>query len=305
MGPEEDLLTLLSRNDHISILRYIRAHKLREPNLVVLHGKILLGFNADGSKCKPSQSLDDATRLSATEQLCIAALDIGNAAMAEACLAAIYQAVPVESARYRKLRGMYLESCGKYEEAESIYDALLADNPSNGYAAKRKYCILVSQNKQVEAMQTLNDYLSVHAGDVAAWNEMAEACLSVSDFEGAAYCYEEIVLGCPLDSNVHMKLAEAYSTAGDFKLARKHFSQAVLLDENNLRAWFGLVDAAEGYLEEIEQMKIKSKKEVDEEGVDVAKELILLGGEKLTEHYRGTKIGKLVEELLKETSQTM
>jgi Flp pilus assembly protein TadD len=102
-----------------------------------------------------------------------------------------------------------------------------------------------------------------------------------------------------------MKLGEVYSTAGDFKLARKHLSQAVLLDGNNLRAWFGLIDAAEGYLEEVERMSAKSKKDVDDEGVDVAKELILFGGEKLMEHYRGTKIGKLVEQLLKESSQTL
>ena len=305
MGPEEDLPTLLSHKDHLNILRYIRAHKLREPNLVVTHGKSLLGLNSDGSKSKPSQSLDDATRLSAYEQVCIAALDIGDITLAEACLAEIYQSVSEDSARYRKLRGMYLEACGKYEEATEIYDALLADNPSNGYAAKRKYCILASQNREQKAMQALNDYLTAHPGDVGAWNQMAEACLSVSDFKGAAYCYEEVVLGCPLDSSVHMKLGEIYSTAGDFKLARKHLSQAVLLDGNNLRAYFGLLDAAEGYLEEIEKMNAKSKKDVDDEGIEVAKELILFGGEKLMGHYKGTKMGKLVEQLLKETSQVL
>ncbi|KAL3797043.1 hypothetical protein ACHAWO_006679 [Cyclotella atomus] len=306
MGPDEDLPTLLSRNDHLSILRYIRAHKLREPNLVITHGTALLGYNAtEPQKSRPTFTLDPANRLAATEQLCMAAIDLGNSPLAQVTLEAILLDVPPESARYRKLQGMHLESIGNYEEATKIYDELLADNPSNGYAAKRKYCVLASQNKQKEAMQALNEYLEMHPGDIAAWNEMAEACLAVSDFKGASYCYEEVVLGCPLDSNVHMKLGEVYSTAGDFKLARKHLSQAVLLDGDNLRAWFGLIDAAEGYLEDVERRSAKSKKEVDEESVDVAKELILFGGEKLMGHYRGTKMGKLIASLLKESSQTL
>ena len=306
MGPEEDLPSLLSRNDHLNILRYIRAHKLREPNLVVTHGKSLLGFNLDGSKSKPSQSLDDATRLAALEQLCIASLDINKNSLAEACLEAIQGAMPNDSSRYRKLFGMFLESSGQYEEAARVYDALLADNPSNGYASKRKYCILASQHgKEEEAVKVLNEYLVMHPGDVAAWNQMAETCLSVSDFKGAAYSYEEIILGSPLDSNIHMKLGEVYSTVGDFTLARKHLSQAILLDANNLRACFGLIDASEGYLEEIEKTNVKSKKELDDEGVQVAKELILFGAEKLMGHYNGTKMGKLVEQLLKQSSQAM
>jgi tetratricopeptide (TPR) repeat protein len=308
MGPEEDLPTLLSRNDHLNILRYIRAHKLREPNLVVAHGKSLLGLHSDGSKTNPSQSLDDVTRLAAVEQLCVAALDVGDIRLAEACLESIQSdsSVSKESSRYRKLLGMCLEASGKYEEASKLYDALLTDNPSNGYASKRKYCILAAQSgKETEAMRALNEYLSMHPGDISAWNQMAEVCLSVSDFKGAAYCYEEVVLGCPLDSCIHMKLGEVYSTAGEFKLARKHLSQSVLLDGNNIRAWFGLIDASEGYLEEVERANAKSKKEVEEEGKEVAKELLLFGGEKLMGHYKGTKMGKLVEQLLKESSQSM
>ena len=311
MGPEEDLPTLLSCNDHLSILRYIRAHKLREPQLVLTHGRSLLGFNSDGSSTKPSQSFDDATRLAALEQVCLAALDVGNITLAESCLSALRAGasnslVTKESSRYRKLLGMCLEASGKYEEASKVYDALLMDNPSNGYASKRKYCILAAQGKEEEAIKALNNYLTMHPGDIAAWNQMAEECLSVSDFKGAAYCYEEIILGCPLDSNMHMKLGEVYVTAGGIenaKLARKHLAQAVQLDGNNLRAWFGLISAAETYLEEVEAVS-KGKKEMEEECVEVAKELILFGGEMLLGIYRGTKMARLVEKLLKESSES-
>lgn len=306
MGPEEDLPTLLSRNDCLGILRYIRVHLLHEPNLVVTHGQALLGFANDGSKTKPSQSLDDATRLAALEQLCIASLDIGNISLADGCLGTINASVSEQSSRYRKLLGMRLEATGQYEDAAKIYDDLLADNPSNGHAAKRKYCILAAQNgKEEEAMKALNDYLTNYPGDIATWDQMAETCLSMSDFTGAAYCYEEIVLGCPLNSTVHMKLGEVYSTVGDYKLARKHLSQAVLLDENNLRAWFGLLDASQSYLEEVQLSNAKNKRDVDEHDLAVAKEVILLGGDKVMGHYQGTKFGKLVEQLLLESSQVI
>jgi len=307
MGPEEDLPTLICRKDHLNILRYVRAHQLRDPNLVVTSGKILL----------ESKSLGDAERLASLEQICIAACDIGDLDLAESCLDSIVNpsesnnkslVVTKESARYRKLLGLCLEAAGNYESAAKVYDILLQDNPSNAYAAKRKYCILAAQpGKETDAMKALDEYLSKHPGDLAAWNQMAEVCMSVSDFKGAAYCYEELVLGCPLDSNIHTKLGEAYCTAGgveNAKLARKHLAQAVQLDQNNLRAWYGLVAAAEGYLEEVEKLS-KNKREAEDEGVEVAKELIKFGGEKLAGVYQGTKLAAVVRSLLEETSQSL
>ena len=216
--------------------------------------------------------------------------------------------VTKESARYRKLLALCLEAAGNYESAGAVYDILLQDNPSNAHAAKRKYCILAAQpGKETETMKALDEYLSKHPGDLAAWNQMAEVCLSVSDFKGAAYCYEELVLGCPLDTNIHTKLGEAYCTAGGLenaKLARKHLAQAVQLDPNNLRAWYGLVAAAEGYLEEVEKMP-KNKREGEDQGVEVAKELIKFGGEKLIGIYKGTKMAQVINAVLKESSQSL
>jgi len=322
IGPEGDLPTLIARQDHLNVLRYIRAHKLREPQTVVTHGKLLLGIISDADndggqsitmRRKPL-GLGNAERLAALEQLCVASLDVGNLPLAESCLDAMQAGasnslVAKESPRYRKLLGMCLESSGDYDGASKVYDALLQDNPSNAYAAKRKYCILAAQpGKETAAMQTLNDYLSKHPGDIAAWNQMADACLATSDFKGAAYCYEEVILGCPLDSNIHARLGEAYCTAGGLanaKLARKHLAQAVQLDSNNLRAWYGLIAAAEGYLEEVEKLSGKGRKEAEEEGVEVAKEVIKFGGEKLMQVYKGTEMMNVVERMLKESSELL
>ena len=316
IGPEQDLPTLISQNDHLNVLRYIRAHKIRQPTTVVTHGKLLLGITKTNDKVvRPNNNIGDAERLAALEQLCIASLDIGNIPLAEYCLDAMQVSssssdtssgvITKESTRFRKLLGLCLEASGDYIGASDIYDKLLQDNPSNSHAAKRKYCILAAQSgKEDEAMKVLNEYLSQHPGDVAAWNTMAEVCLSVSDFTGAAYCYEEVILGQPLDSNIHCKLGEVYCTAGGLsntKLARKHLAQAVQLDPNNLRAILGMISAAEGYLEEVDKISNKnsSKKDAEQEGVAVANELIKFAGEKLVQVYTGDKMMmKIVEKIL-------
>lgn len=347
IGPEDDLSTLIDRHDHLNILRYIRAHKLRESQLVVAHGSKLFGIvydendNVDDDDNENAvvvnitgggaKSLGHAERLAALEQLCVASLDVGNIRLAEGCLAAITAAgaggansnsaplVTKSSTRYRKLVGLYLEATGDYENASSLYRQLLAENPSNSHAAKRQYCILAAQpNKQVEAMACLNEYLMNHPGDAAAWYQMYQVRLSVCDYEGAAYCLEEVILACPLDSNVHTLCGEAYATAGGLastKLARKHLALAIQLNANNLRAWYALLSASESYLEEVQKLTTstsggggkngKRVAEEEEESIEVAKELIKLAGEKLMQVYKGKKMMGIVERILKESSESL
>ncbi|KAL7471461.1 hypothetical protein ACHAXS_011742 [Conticribra weissflogii] len=353
MGPEDSLENLLQTNNHLSILRYIRAHKLREPHLVVRHGTLLLNISPSGEFSRRklvSSSLGDAEKLSALEQLCMSSLDVGNLPLAESCLDALLLAggnangatttgatplITKESTRYRKLLALCLESTSDYDGALKIYDALLKENPANSHAARRKYCILAarandiaassssisqweesSSGAQLQAYSALNDYLQHHPGEVTAWNEMAEFCLSRSDYKGAAYCYEEVILACPLDSDVHTKLGEVYATIGgidNLKLARKHLAQALNLNGGNLRGVWSLVAVAESYLEEVEKLaggKGGSRgisKELEEESVAVAKELILHCGEKLMGFYKGSgrRLEKVVEQVLKDCSEAL
>lgn len=214
-----------------------------------------------------------------------------------------------ESARYRRLTGLCLEAAGDYAGAVAVYDALLRENPANGHAAKRRCCALAAApGRAAEAARALDEYLASHPGDASAWHHRAEAHLAAGDFQGAAFCLEEVVLACPLDAAVHARLGEAYATAGGLahaKLARKHLAQAVRLDPHNLRAWYGLVAAAEAYLEEVEKLSSKARREAEEEGVEVAKAVIKFGGEKLMQVYRGTEMRAVVERVLKESSERL
>ena len=389
-GPEEDLPTLLGRNDHLNILRYIRSHKLREPQLAIHHGKLLLDIslpnddaNKDGTttttsgvvkSSRGSRRLGDVERLAALEQVCIASYDMGEIELAERCLLELEARLAVAGGatcadgipsmmgtRYKLLSALRHESLCDYEAAANMYHDMLLENPANGYAAKRKYCCVLAKasssaddtaakttttttpttsSSSIEgAIRELNDYINVHPGDIAAWYEMATRCLSVCDYASAAYCLEEAILGCPLDSSLHCRLAEIYCTLGGLeygKLARKHMCQAVQLEPNNLRAWYGLLAVAECYLDEVDKLPSStsggsgggggggggggssknksngntnnggSRKDAENDSVEVAKELVKFSAEKLMLVYKDSpKMKIVIEGMLKESSESL
>lgn len=297
MGPDEDLPTLIAKKDHLNTLRYIRCHQLREPELVISQGESLLG--PDLSK----KLSDESARLTVLEQVCLAAVDVNNDTLAEKCLSKLKEVVSKDSARFRCLLARCLEGDGQLEGAEKIYDSLLEENPSNLMALKRRYCLLRSQvDKELETMNALNVYLQQNISDSAGWYEMSRYCLELGDYRGAAYALEEVVLGCPLDSNAHCMLGEVYVTLGgldNLQLARKHMAQSLELDDGNRRALFGLVSASSDYLEEAS----KSKKNTDDHDVEVAKELVKYGAEKAVKAYKGTKLFSAVQRVMNEKTK--
>ena len=293
-GPDKDLPTLLAKKDHLNVLRYIRCHQLREPELVISQGQALLG--PDLSK----KLSDESARLTVLEQICLAAIDVDDDKLADLCLAKLKDVVGKNSVRFRTLLARALEGDGDLEGAEKIYDALLEDNPANLMALKRKYCILRPQvGKEVETMLALNAYLEQNIADSAGWYEMSRYCLELGDYKGAAYALEEVVLGCPLDSRAHCMLGEVYATIGgleNLQSARKHMAQSLELDDSNRRALFGLVSVSSDYLEEAS----KSKKNLDDHDVEVAKELVKYGAEKAVKTYKGTKLFAAVQRVMNE-----
>ena len=381
-GPEEDLPTLLGRNDHLNILRYIRAHKLREPQLAIRHGKLLLdisspnddnttknGTTSGGVKSSRGRRLGDVERLAALEQVCIASYDMGENELAERCLMELEarlaaaggaNGIPALGTRYGLLLALRHESLCDYEAAANMYDDMLLENPANGYAAKRKYCCALAaasssatddaaaktttattaptpSSSSIEgAIRELNAYINEHPGDIAAWYQMAQRCLSVCDYASAAYCLEEVILGCPLDSSLHCQLAEIYCTLGGLeygKLARKHMCQAVHLEPNNLRAWYGLIAVAESYLDEVDKLPSStsggsgsgggggggsknksngntnnggSRKDAENDSVEVTKELVKFSAEKLMRVYKDSpKMKIVIQGMLKESSESL
>lgn len=288
METDLDLPGLIAKKDHLNILRFIRAHELREPELVVESGKKLLGDNLDR---KP---IDELARRAVLEQVCYSALDLSDSKTADGCLSMLRESgVEKESVRFRMCLARCLESDKDYEGATKIYDALLTDNPSNSLALKRKYCILKAQNLPCE--EALNEYLELNYQDTGAWYEMAKIKQRLGDWKGSAFCLEEVLLQNSGSSKMHVELAESYATIGGdhLILARKHMAQALELDPSNVRAMFGLVYAANAYL---------SLKNADKFESQVAQELIKYGANKVNAVYKSLdpKLRAAVQGLMKE-----
>ena len=302
MQTDDDLPTLIQKKDHLNVLRFIRLHELREPDLVVTHGQALLG--KDLSK---SGGCDELSRLAAFEQICLAALDIGETKLAETCLDRLKASgIAKESVRFRRLLARCLEAAGDMSGAELIYEALLKENPANGVARQRQYCIHRSQvGKEVEAATALNECIRHNPTDTGAWTEWANLRLEIGDYKGAAYCFEEILLEAPADASMQCALAECYATLGQssktsteyLKLARQHFSQALELDPSSRRAQWGLLTAANDCL-----VKAVSKKDsvVDEHDQLVAGALVKLAAEKLLASYKGSPLFAAVKKTVAE-----
>lgn len=296
MGPDEDLPTLIQRKDHLNVLRYLRIHQIRQPETAVEHGIALLGPNVS------NKMSDEMVRLAVLEQVLLAAIDVHNMGLAEKCLGEIRNSgIDKESVRFRRLLARCLEADGDGTEAQQIYDSLLQENPANLLALKRNYCILKAQvGKETESMQALNQVLQQNYSDTAAWYEMAQLRLELGDYKGAAFSLQEVLLAVPTDSKIHCELAECYATIGGLEnclLARKHMAQALELDPCNRRAQFGLVVAANAYLQEAESA---GKKNLDEHEVEVAKELVKYGSEQVLESYKGSSMFAASKTLMSE-----
>lgn len=310
METDLDLPALIACNDHLNVLRYIRVHQLREPELVVQHGKYLLGDLMNGK-------LDDElVRLASLEQICLAGLDCGQIKIAEMCLNRLQlsssssssnsSSIDQNSIRFRLLVARCFEADGNYNGAEIIYNELLKDNPSNLMILKRKYCILKSQvGKTIESATALNVYIQQNLSDTSAWYELAKIRINLGDYKSACYCYEEVLLGTPTNAIIHCELAECYATIGnidDLLLARKHMCQAIELDSNLLRAQLGLIVITNSY---ISLQSNISKKDYNEFEVQVSQELMKYSSELVLKSYKDTKLFPTMEKLMKEYTENL
>lgn len=177
------------------------------------------------------------------EQFCLAAIDLHDEKILKSCLARLNARFP-GSRRVRLLNTMAnQERLGQYEEAIKLYDDLIDEDETNAGARKRKIAILISQRKNVEAIRELCDYLKKFMNDQEAWKELCDLYLIEQDFSKAIFCMEELLLSHPLSHIYHTRLAEMHYTLGShesLELARSYYSQAIILNDSNVRALHGL-----------------------------------------------------------------
>lgn len=177
------------------------------------------------------------------EQFCMAGIDLHDEDIIEACLVRLNQQFP-KSKRVQLLNIMALcERTGDYDEAMRRYNDMIDEDETNAAARKRKIAILISQDKKVEAIRELCDYLKIFMNDQEAWKELCELYMLEQEYSRAIFCMEELLLSHPLSHIYHTRLAEMHYTLGtheSLEQARSYYSQALKFNENNVRALHGL-----------------------------------------------------------------
>lgn len=185
-------------------------------------------------------------RLLVWEQVCIAALDCNRIDVVDICLVSLATEFP-SSMRVRKLQAMKFEALEKYDEALELLDQIIKRDETNAAPRKRRVAILKAKGKIGEAIKELNEYLKKFMSDQEAWQELCELYLLEQDYAKAAFCMEELVLHNPHNHLVHQRYADIKYTQGgleNMEIARAHYCLALKLNQNNMRALYGLLLAA-------------------------------------------------------------
>lgn len=177
------------------------------------------------------------------EQFCMAGIDLHDEDIIESCLVRLNKQFP-GSKRVKLLNIMALyERISDYDEAVRRYNEMIDEDETNTGARKRKIAVLISQRKNIEAIRELCDYLKIFMNDQEAWKELCELYMLEQDYHKAIFCMEELLLSHPLSHIYHTRLAEMYYTLGtheSLEQARSYYSQALKLNDSNVRAMHGL-----------------------------------------------------------------
>lgn len=177
------------------------------------------------------------------EQICLAAIDLQDHQLIKICLDELVTKFP-GSGRVKRLRIIArLEMRERYEDALKSYDELIRADESNAIHYKRKIAILIAQRRNVEAVREVTEYLKKFMNDQEAWLELSDLYIQEQDYSKAAFCLEELILTNPHNHLYFQKYAEiqyTINTTESHELARSYFSQALKLNQGNVRALFGL-----------------------------------------------------------------
>ncbi|KAL1917100.1 uncharacterized protein VTP21DRAFT_5298 [Calcarisporiella thermophila] len=221
----------LSHTEAINRLQELRQTGERQPDFVVTIGKDLLhsgGANKMG---------DEVWNF--YEQLCIAALDVGDMALADNCLSRLKKRFP-RSARVKRLEGMTLEAEGKLEEAQQIYTKILEEDETDSAVLKRGIAIRIAKGEMAEAIAALNSYLEFYYNDPEAWGELCSLYMREHMYQQASHCAEELILLQPHNHLHHLRHAEIQRTLGNLDVALKAFCRVVEMCTDHVRALYGM-----------------------------------------------------------------
>lgn len=215
----------------IDLLQAMRTNKIRQPELVLLHGGRLL------TTCPRKLGPEVWT---VWEQVFFAAVEFGHTGWRDESLKRLTRQFP-SSSRVERLKGLNEESRGDYDEATKIYKKILEDKPEDMATHKRLIAMHKQRGNHAAAIEAINAYLDTFSTDSDVWHELAELYVENSSLQRAAFCFEELMLSNPRSMYHILTYAELLYSTGDYELSRKYFSLAAYIDGACLRALWGLV----------------------------------------------------------------
>lgn len=176
------------------------------------------------------------------EQVFIAALDAYDMKIADDCLDTLSEQFP-NSLRIQRLQALKLEALERYDEALEQLQMIIKHDKTAAAPRKRRVAILKACGRIPEAIRELTEYLKKFMIDLEAWQELCDLYLMEQDYARAAFCMEELILHNPHSHLLHQRFAEIKYTQGGFEnmeVARAHYSMALKLNPNNMRALYGI-----------------------------------------------------------------
>uniref|UniRef100_A0A023EP50 ER membrane protein complex subunit 2 n=1 Tax=Aedes albopictus TaxID=7160 RepID=A0A023EP50_AEDAL len=176
------------------------------------------------------------------EQVMIAALDCNRIDTAEDCIRILTAEFP-GSLRIQKYKAMLLEALERYDDALDVLEQIIKKDETNAAPRKRKVAIYKAQGRTADAIRELCDYMKRFMSDQEGWHELCSLYLAEGEYAKAAFCMEEVLLHNPHSHLIHQRLADIRYTMGgldNIEIAKSYYCQAVKLNNQNLRALYGL-----------------------------------------------------------------
>lgn len=142
-------------------------------------------------------------------------------------------------------QGMYLESVGRVDDAEAVYDAALQQIDGQSLMIiHRKIALRKGKGDIQGALDLLHKQIETQLGDWQGWYEAGKLHLSRGSYSEAIFCLEEVLMHSPADVAVQLLMADALYAAGglqNVRLARTYYASVVEMSEgSNIKSLYGV-----------------------------------------------------------------
>lgn len=211
------------------ILKYLR---FRRANHTTTNPLEVYRLTSKVLECSTSKALSESDRWSVSEDHVIACVQLGRADEALAIVNIVTGRFP-RSCRAARLKGMYFESVGSFDEARATYDAALRIDPDNLMINHRVAALKAGRGDIVGALEDLHKHLTTHLGDYQAWYEAGKLHTRQGAYAKAVFCFEEVLMHQP----------GTCSSPSPWPTVCTHVvvSKTFVWLENTMRAWWSRV----------------------------------------------------------------